>query len=276
MKRKAQLISEKVNLPDFLNNLSGCTSVTLQELDASSSKFTGSLSDNIKKFSSLEYLSISHNQLNGSIREKVRQLPKLETLDVSSNSLSGAISKSIGTSNIVKVNLSNNSLKGVPSEAYMSNLSSVEQIDLSSCMLGPSFPKWIQKLKSLNYLDIANTNISDTIPVEFWTLWPSQLTHLNLSSNNITGEVTYLSSNFNPNVISRIDLSSNNFYGSIPYVPSTLEWLDLSRNKLSGGIFFLCEVVDGQLSFLDLSDNSLTGQIPDCLWNFCWNLVNGY
>ncbi|KAM0013760.1 putative non-specific serine/threonine protein kinase [Helianthus debilis subsp. tardiflorus] len=110
-------------------------------LDASSSKFTGSLSDNIQKFSSLEYLSISHNQLNGSISEKVRQLPKLETLDVSSNSLSGAISKSIGTSNIVKVNLSNNSLKGVPSEAYMSNLSSVEQIDLSSCMLGPSFPK---------------------------------------------------------------------------------------------------------------------------------------
>ncbi|KAF5766919.1 putative leucine-rich repeat-containing, plant-type, leucine-rich repeat domain superfamily [Helianthus annuus] len=260
--------SMSVNLPDFLNNLSGCTSVTLQELDASSGKFTGSLSDNIQKFSSLEYLSISHNQLNGSISEKVWQLPKLETLDVSSNSLSGAISKSIGTSNIVNVNLSNNSLKGVPSEAYMSNLSSVEQIDLSSCMLGPSFPKWIQKLKSLNYLDIANTNISDTIPVEFWTLWPSQLTHLNLSSNNITGEVTNLSSNFNPNVMSRIDLSSNNFYGSIPYVPSTLEWLDLSRNKLSGGIFFLCEVVDGHLSFLDLSDNSLAGQIPDCLWNF--------
>ncbi|XP_076915743.1 receptor-like protein EIX2 [Bidens hawaiensis] len=235
-----------VKLPDFLNNLSGCTSFTLRELDASNSQFTGSLSDDIQEFSSLTYLYLQQNQLNGTMSEKVWQLPKLATLDVSSNSLS------------------------VPSKAQMSNLSNVEHIALSSCKLGPSFPTWIQTLKNLTYLDIANTNISDTIPMDFWHTWPTRLIHMDLSSNNITGEVTDLSPNFKPDYISRIriDLSSNNFYGSISYVPSNLEWLDLSKNQLHGGISFLCQVVNGYLSFLDLSNNLLSGEIPDCLWNF--------
>ncbi|KAI3716489.1 hypothetical protein L1987_67403 [Smallanthus sonchifolius] len=75
--------------PDFLDNLSGCTSATLQWLDASSSQFTGSLSDEIRKFSSLQTLDLSHNQLNGTISEKVWQLPSLQLLLVSSNSLKG-------------------------------------------------------------------------------------------------------------------------------------------------------------------------------------------
>ena len=97
-------------------------------------------------------------------------------------------------------------------------------------------------------------------------MWPSQLEYLNLSSNNISGKVPDLSSNFAK--YSEIDLSSNNFYGPIPNVPSTLFSLNISRNKFSGGISFVCQIVDGFLSFLDLSHNSLIGQLPDCLWRF--------
>ncbi|CAI9285995.1 unnamed protein product [Lactuca saligna] len=43
-----------VKLPVFLNNLSGCTSLTLRELYTPGSQLTGSLSDEIQKFSSLE------------------------------------------------------------------------------------------------------------------------------------------------------------------------------------------------------------------------------
>ncbi|CAH1445859.1 unnamed protein product [Lactuca virosa] len=39
--------SAVVKFPDFLDNLSGCTSLALKELDASNSQFTGSLSDDI-------------------------------------------------------------------------------------------------------------------------------------------------------------------------------------------------------------------------------------
>ncbi|MFS7914569.1 putative non-specific serine/threonine protein kinase [Helianthus anomalus] len=78
--------------------------------------------------------------------------------------------------------------------------------------------------------------------MEFWNMWPSQLTYL--------------------------DLSSNNFDGPVPNVSSTLRWLDLSRNKFYGGISFLGQISDWSLSLLDLSHNSFTRKIPECLWHF--------
>ncbi|KAK1435313.1 hypothetical protein QVD17_01074 [Tagetes erecta] len=183
--------SASLDFANFLNNLSGCTSVSLSDMRLSNSKFTGSLSDDIQKFSSLQDLDLSNNQLNGTISEEVWQLPKLKSLDVSSNYLRGPLSENIGKSKIWILNLSNNSFKEVASEFHMSNMSNLV----------------------------------------------------------------------------KISLSSNNFYGLIPNVSSTLKWLDLSQNKFSGGISFLCQIIDGSLSFLDLSSNSLTGQIPDCLWH---------
>ncbi|XP_076948160.1 receptor-like protein EIX2 [Bidens hawaiensis] len=226
---------------DFLYNLSGCTSDSLQSLYAYDSQFTGSLSDDIQNFTSLEYLDLFNNLLNGTVSEKLWELPNLWTLD-----------------------LSNNSIEVVPSEAHMTNLS---HIYLRSCKLVPGFHKWIQTQKNLTSLDIANTGISDTMPVEFWNMWPSRLQYLDLSNNNITGKVTDLLSNLD-SIYIYINLGSNNLYGSIEHVPSGLAGLDLSKNKFNGEISFLCQIVDGNLSFLDLSHNSFTGKIPDCLWHF--------
>ncbi|XP_023742075.2 receptor-like protein EIX2 [Lactuca sativa] len=255
-----------INLPDFLYNFSRCTSLRLTYFYASDSEFTGSLSDDIQKISSLRYLYLSGNHINGTISEKLWELPELTSFDLSQNSLSGAISEKIGNSGAIIIKLSKNPLQGVPSIDHMSNLSYVESLDLNSCKLGPSFPKWIQKLKKLTYLDISSNGISDTIPLDFWDMWPSQLRFLNLSSNNISGEVPDLSLNFDNHSV--IDLSSNSFNGPIKNVSSAVALLNLSRNKISGGISFLCQFVDGFLEFLDLSHNSLTGQLPDCLWHF--------
>ncbi|KAJ9555533.1 hypothetical protein OSB04_010147 [Centaurea solstitialis] len=249
---------------DFLNNLCGCTLVTLRRLSASDSQITGSLSDEIQKVSSLELLDLSDNHLSGTMSEKVWELPNLERLDVSSNSL--VITANVGKSKISYIDLSNNSLVVTPSKAHMSNNYCVESIDLRACNLGPLYPIWIEIYKYLTYLGISANRISETIPFQFWRTWPSRLIYLDLSSNNISGEVPDLSSNFD--IYPIIDLSSNNFYGPIPNVPLTLASLNLSRNKFNGGISFLCQIVDGFLSFLDLSHNSLTGQLPHCLWHF--------
>ncbi|CAH1435116.1 unnamed protein product [Lactuca virosa] len=258
--------SAVVKFPGFLYNLSGCTSLTLQDLDASYNQFIGSLSDDIQKFSSLRHLWVSHNHLNGIISDKVWELPMLEEIDVSSNYFRGSISKNIGKSKAFEIYLSENLLQGVPSTDHMSNLSYVQLIDMSSCNnLGPHFPKWVQTLRNLTRLHIANSKISDTIPPEFWDTWPSQLRYLNLSSNNISGEARDLSSNFDNDSV--IDLSSNRFYGPLQNVSSTLALLNLSRNKFNGGISFLCQMVDGFLEVLDLSHNLFTGKLPDCLWH---------
>ncbi|KAJ0606027.1 putative leucine-rich repeat-containing, plant-type, leucine-rich repeat domain superfamily [Helianthus annuus] len=261
--------SAPIKFPDFLRNLSGCTSDTLQLLQAIRSQLTGPISDEIQVYSSLKFLNLFNNRLNGAISDKLWELPMLETFVAFSNFLSGAISENIGKSKLWKLHLSNNSLNGVSDRSayHMLNMSYVEYIDLSSCKLGPRFPRWIQKLKNLTRLDIANNGISDSVPLDFWNTWPSQLAYLNLSSNNITMEVPDLLSNFN-GLSSAIDLSSNNLYGPIPNVSSTVMLLNLSRNKFSGGISFLCQIVGGYLYFHDLSNNFLTGQVPDCLWNF--------
>ncbi|KAK1435252.1 hypothetical protein QVD17_01013 [Tagetes erecta] len=235
-----------VKLSDLLNKLSGCTSRTLESLQASSSWLTGSLSDDIRKFSSLYILDLSNNQLNCTISETVWKLPKIWSLDIS-----------------------NNSLEGVPSEAQMPNISAIEVINWSSCKLGPHFPKWIQALKNLSSINLAYNKVLDTIPEDFWNMWPSRLTYLNLSSNNITGIITNLSANFADQYFpSSLDLSSNNFYGPIPDVPFNLISLDLSRNKFSGEISFLCQIFVTFITLINLSHNSFTGQIPDCLYHF--------
>ncbi|KAK1435280.1 hypothetical protein QVD17_01041 [Tagetes erecta] len=235
--------SMSVKIYDLLANLSsGCTSVALEKLDVSYNQLTGSLSDNIQKFSSLKYLHLHNNELNESISENVWRLPKLDYLDVSSNSLKSFISKYIGETKILELYLSNNSFEGSPSNIHMSDHSSIEMIDISSCKLGPHFPNWILKLKNLTVLNIANNRISYTFSIKFWNLWFSQLID--------------------------IDLSSNNFSGSIPNVSSSLFKLDLSHNNFYGQIFFLFQMTGGSLSFLDLSNNSFVGEIPDCLWHF--------
>ncbi|GJV01622.1 leucine-rich repeat-containing protein [Tanacetum coccineum] len=250
-------------LSDFLYNLSGCTSA-LQDLDASSNQFTGSLSDEIQNFSSLKYLDLSSNKLNGTISDKLWKINSLQIVHLSSNSFRGVVSQIIGMSNLIHLDLSNNSIEGFLLNADITNLSkSLQYIDVSSNKLGPGFPKWIRNLKNLSYLDLSNNNISDAFPKDEWNQWNlSLLGYLNLSFNNISGVLPDFLSNLNLYIV---DLSSNSFYGPVPTFSANISALYLSRNKFHGGIFFLCQMYE-RLEFLDLSRNLLSGKLPDCLW----------
>ncbi|XP_023763559.1 receptor-like protein EIX2 [Lactuca sativa] len=259
----------------------------------------GVIPSSIGFLTKLEIFDLSENSLCGSIPPEFGNLTKLIILNLielhlSYNMLDGiprylgnlcSLERLYFTNNSAVVNFPSflNNLSGCTShtlrELYASHtrftgsvsdetqtLKNLTHLVMSSCKLGPRFPRWIHILKKLTHLDISDNKISDTIPLDFWGMWPSQLMYLNLSSNNISGKVPDISSNFGNNSV--IDLSSNSLYGTIPDVPSTLMLLNLSRNKLGGGIPLLCQIVDGLLQFLDLSHNSLTGQLPDCLQQF--------
>jgi Leucine-rich repeat (LRR) protein len=300
-------------LPRSIRNMHGCVENSLKSLQLRDNQLHGSLPD-FTRFSSVTELDLSHNKLNGSLPKRFRQRSELVSLNLSDNQLTGSLpdvtmlsslrefliynnrldgnaSESIGSlSQLEKLNVGRNSLQGVMSEAHFSNLSKLQELDLShnslvlkftydwappfllnylylsSCNLGPHFPQWLRNQNNLWVLDISGTGISDTIPNWFWDLSNSSLTLLNFSHNNMRGMLPDLSSKYAE--IVGVDLSSNQFEGPLPTFPLQTIALDLSNNMFSGPNSAICKIAGPQLISLDLSKNLLSGNLPNSLIPF--------
>ncbi|KAM7489914.1 hypothetical protein LguiB_027398 [Lonicera macranthoides] len=255
---------------------------SLEILKLSRNKFSGSLPD-FTSFSSLRQLLVDRNKLNGSFPKRFGQSSPLEYLDLFDNEMNGSLPELTSFPLLRHLYLSKNSLKvGPESIRKLSNLKELElsfnlltlefssdwtprfQLDtikLSSCKLGPHFPKWLRSQSNFSFLDISNAGISDTIPYWFWDLSPI-LMDLNFSDNQIHGILPDLSLKFVN--IHQIDLSSNRFKGPIPLFPRNSSSLNLSNNMFSGSIISLCTIMTEFLGFLDFSDNLLSGEVPNC------------
>ncbi|KAG6620475.1 hypothetical protein I3842_Q067300 [Carya illinoinensis] len=236
------------NLYEFMSNASGCLMDSLQRFDISYNKFTGLLPESIGNLSNLQILDVSENSLAGVITEAhFSNLNKLKGLYLESNSL------------ILRFNYN-----WVPPFQ-------LDYIYLSSCKLGLAFPKWLQSQKKCYVLDISNAGISDIIPAWFWDFSP-KLSYLDLSNNQLHGSFPDFSSS-RVGQFDVIDLSGNLFDGSLPPFPSKVISLDLSNNRFSGPISFLCKFnTPTLLNSLNLSNNTLSGELPDC-WTHFHDLV---
>ncbi|KAM7481656.1 hypothetical protein LguiB_006239 [Lonicera macranthoides] len=242
------------SLPDFTRFLS------LRELWLSGNKLQGSFPTSFGQTSLLSVLDLSDNELNGSL-PNLTSFPLLSYLYLSNNKLNGRLPESIGQlANLKGLDLSFNLL----SLEFSSDWAPIFQLDfigLSSCTLGPHFPKWLRSQNNFSSLDTSSAGISDTIPYWFWELSP-RLQYLNISNNQIHGMLPDLSLKF----LTRptIDLHSNRFNGPIPLLPQNLSSLNLSKNMFTGSIISLCTIVTKFLYSLDLSDNQLSSEVPDC------------
>ncbi|KAI3808364.1 hypothetical protein L1987_24313 [Smallanthus sonchifolius] len=282
------------SLKGSMLDFAGCTS--LQILDLSSNFLSGNIPSNVAQLSNLKYLNVASNYLNGSIPNFIGR-PSLWFLDMSSNELFGSVPNSLGQgSNLEFLDFSSNSLEGVMSDVHFLHLTKLYYLDLSFnslslnlsihkrilpqlstiklqyCKLGPRFPMWIKTQEYFTHLDISNAGISDGIPAWFWGL-SSGLKFLNLSSNEIKGmlpDMSYLETFFDG--FPGMDLSNNQFEGRVPSLPLPLAALNLSGNKFSGSLSFLCDI-ERAITFLDLSNNSFTGSLPDCWLKFRERLV---
>ncbi|XP_052303304.1 receptor-like protein EIX2 isoform X8 [Populus trichocarpa] len=255
-------------LSDLTRNLYGRTESSLEILRLCQNQLRGSLTD-IARFSSLRELDISNNQLNGSILESIGFLSKLDYFDVSFNSLQGLVSGGhfSNLSKLKHLDLSYNSLvlrfKSDWDPAFQ-----LKNIHLSSCHLGPCFPKWLRTQIKVRLLDISSASISDTVPNWFWNLLP-KLAFLNISHNLMRGTLPDFSSvDAVDDTFPGFDLSFNRFEGLLPAFPFNTASLILSNNLFSGPISLICNIVGKALSFLDLSNNLLTGQLPNCFMNW--------
>ncbi|KAL5543595.1 hypothetical protein UlMin_007379 [Ulmus minor] len=274
-------------LPDFLERSHKCLSksplASLQYLYLSNNQLVGKLPEWLGQLKSIVELSLDHNSLYGPIPASLGSLQNLTSLGLSGNRLNGTLPTSLGQlSELSFFDVSSNHLSGLvlekhfqklgklkilhlSSNSFTLNLSStwvppfqVVNLDLGSCHLGPFFPAWLKSQKDVNYLDLSNASISDTIPNWFWEI-SSNLLLLNVSINQLEGQ---LPSPFNIAPVADVDFSSNLFEGPIPLPIAEVDLLDLSNNKLSG---FIPENISDSLPdliFFSLSSNQIEGEIP--------------
>ncbi|KAK4268561.1 hypothetical protein QN277_025203 [Acacia crassicarpa] len=211
-------------------------------------------------------------------------LPHLQVLSMSSCNLSGPIHSSLKKlQNISIIRLYQNNLAdAVPS--FFAKLSNLTNLDLSSCNLRGRFANKIFQLQSLTSLDLSYnhglqgslpyfpqnrslktlilsmTNFSGALPSSISNL--QQLSRLEISKCHFNGTLPDSMSNLTE--LTYLDLSFNNFTGTIPSfgMAKKLTNIDLSHNKLNGGVASAHFRGLEKLVSINLQNNFLNGSIP--------------
>ncbi|KAK7380292.1 hypothetical protein VNO78_32800 [Psophocarpus tetragonolobus] len=279
---------------EILEILAPCISRGLTRLIVKNSHLLGNLTDQFGVFENIVTLDLSYNSIGGALPRSFGKLSSLTHLDLSTNQFSGNPFESlVSFSNMSYIDISDNFFQAVVNEDDLANLTSLKSflapgndftfnvgpnwqpnfqltiLDMSWWQLGPNFPSWLRSQNELEYLNMCNTGIVDSIPTWFWESFSQGYSFVNLSHNHIHGELGVTLKN--PISISTVDLSTNHICGRLPYLSNNVYRLDLSSNSFSNSMDdFLCKNYGKtmQLEFLNLASNNLSGEISNCWMNW--------
>ncbi|PWA35051.1 leucine-rich repeat protein [Artemisia annua] len=261
----------RIEMTDSPENVSECSQYAFKRLHLDRSLKGAFHADSLGRMTNLRGLSLSGNNLTGPFPESLGRLRLLEELDLSNNQLTGSIPESIGQLTKLRyIDIYKNSIEGVITEAHFAKLSMMKYLfitsnskltvnvsrewkppfqlieaDLSSIKILNGFPQWLRTQKKLKVLSLSNVSITGPLPT--WLRKMPVTGLLDLSHNKLTGPLTNLPDEGS----AALFLQDNLFNESIPI--SLCRWTDME--------------------YLDLSRNRLTGRIPECLGNM-WNLVS--
>ncbi|XP_059627612.1 receptor-like protein EIX1 [Cornus florida] len=245
---------------------------SLADVELPFNNLQGPIPDAFGNLNSLALLQLSFNQLEGGIPKSLGNLSSLRTLDLSHNNLTGQISEfahmlSGGTEKSLEIlDLGGNRLGGsLPDN--ISTFSSLRRLHLADNQLHGSLPGSLGQLGTLVSVDLSFNQITGLFPnlTAF-----SSLKELVLANNQLTGTLPRSIGQFS--MLERLDVSSNFLEGPILPFPPNVTLLNLSRNKFSGSISFLCAAINEKVKFIMFSYNQLSGKLPDC-WMHMKELV---
>ncbi|KAL2334836.1 hypothetical protein Fmac_016049 [Flemingia macrophylla] len=249
-------------IPASLGNI-----CTLYHLTLNSNNLSGELSAFIGNFSrcnrhAFQVLDLSYNRITGML-SNLSIFPSLRELYLSNNQLIGDIIESPLT-NLTTLNaldLSDNSLSIRCNSTWVPHFQ-LSMLGLASCKLGPRFPSWLQTQKYLQFLDISDAGIDDFVPDWFWNKLQT-IRKMNMSYNSLKGRIPNLPIKLPSGTY--VIMNSNQLEGDVPVFLSQAYSLDLSQNKFSDLNAFLCrKSTTTNMITLDLSNNQIMGQVPDC------------
>ncbi|KAI3969989.1 hypothetical protein MKW92_014111 [Papaver armeniacum] len=202
---------------------------------SNSKNVTGSIPQSITKLKHLRMLALGSLSLSGPVPNFLNQLSALTYLDLSYNQFSGSIPPSL------------------------SDLNNIETIHLGGNKLTGSIPESFGRFTGMDSLELSGNKLTGPIPKSLGAL---NIHYVDLSRNKLVGDASML---FNPNhgLTSHIDLSRNQFEFDLSKVkfPKDLNWLDISHNKIFGGIPEEIKSLDN-LYKLKVGYNKLCGKIP--------------
>ncbi|KAL5972452.1 hypothetical protein ACLOJK_041707 [Asimina triloba] len=243
---------------------------SLLVLDVSANQLGGRLEEfENASASPLRKICLGENRIQGSIPSSIFGLESLETLQLPLNNFSGVVELRFfqNLENLTHLDLSDNSLS---IDFWSGNLTSfsfpqMQILQLRSCNIS-KVPSFLKNQERLRFIDLSKNSMTGEIPGWMWEVGNGTLNYLNLSFNALQGMELSFSHLFRSERVV-LDLSSNWLKGQLPIPPSSSIYFSLSNNAFHGEIpVDYCSM--RSLQFLDLSRNKLSGQIPQCLGEF--------
>ncbi|XP_076896290.1 receptor-like protein 42 [Bidens hawaiensis] len=212
-------------------------------IDLSQSSLHGSMKSNSSLFNlvHLQMLNLSMNDfVESQIPSEIARLKQLRRLDLSNSSFAGQIPIEISyLMQLTLLDLSWNPLKlQSPSfEELLQNLTSLEELHLSSVDISSFIPPFLSNFSYLRSIDLESCRLRDQFPSKILHL--PKLKFLNMANNPIlTGSLPEFQNN---TLLEHLDLYSTSFAGSIPESISKLNhlvYLSLDECYFSGCIPF--------------------------------------
>ncbi|GAB2213387.1 hypothetical protein Drorol1_Dr00021424 [Drosera rotundifolia] len=182
--------------------------VGLKTLELDGNFFNDSMPDWLESLSNLMTLSLVNNQLKGRVPSSIGGMRSLVSLSLSNNEISGQIPDLSGLSSLTLLDLTGNRL-----DSKLPDLPNGLVVALfSKNSFDGEIPKGYSQLSQLQNLDLSSNNLKGKLLAAIFSL--PNISSVNLASNTLSGSLPY---NMEcGEKLSFVDISNNQLTGGLP------------------------------------------------------------